>query len=336
MRGLGGELCTGCEAGAAAVEMTSFPLWVVVTRFLNLLLLSLLARSGIEVLSAFPKLYLNDHCPPGREVARFSKKTFSADSRKLWTSLDEEESWSPLVALPGRNNLGLGRHWHFLTVQFWVLTGLVYVVLLFTSGEWHRLVPDGFGIVPEAFAAVGTYLQGDLPTELPGLTYNAAQQLAYFLVVFLLAPLQIATGAAMSPAVIARFPRYTRLFGGRQAARTLHFIGLCACGVRLRPHPDGRNPRAGRRVSIDRARLFRGRPRAGGGDRSGGTDRGGRCERRGHALLPLATSEGSGADGNAHRSGRAGAGRSLEIAPAVPARGHLTVLPRQWLSAPRR
>jgi DMSO/TMAO reductase YedYZ molybdopterin-dependent catalytic subunit len=45
---------------------------------------------------------------------------------------------------------------------------------------------------------------------------------------FLLAPLQIATGAAMSPSIIARFPRYTRLFGGKQAARTLHFLGLCA------------------------------------------------------------------------------------------------------------
>lgn len=54
--------------------MPELPLWVAVTHFLNLLLLTLLARSGIEVLSALPKLYLSDHCPPGREVARFSKK----------------------------------------------------------------------------------------------------------------------------------------------------------------------------------------------------------------------------------------------------------------------
>jgi DMSO/TMAO reductase YedYZ molybdopterin-dependent catalytic subunit len=50
-------------------------------------------------------------------------------------------------------------------------------------------------------------------------------------VVFLLAPLMIATGAAMSPAVAARFPRYPRLFGGKQVARTLHFLGLCALAV---------------------------------------------------------------------------------------------------------
>jgi DMSO/TMAO reductase YedYZ molybdopterin-dependent catalytic subunit/thiosulfate reductase cytochrome b subunit len=204
------------------------PVWVPVTHFLNLLFLTLLARSGLEVLSALPKLYLSDHCPPGREVLRFSKKVFCADSRRPWTSLDEEESWSPVIALPGRKNLGLGRHWHFMTIQFWVLTGVVYVALLFASGDWDRLVPTSWSIVPDAFHAAATYLDGRLAEPKPGHAYNALQQLAYFAVVFLLAPLQIATGAAMSPAIIARFPRYPRLFGGRQAARTLHFLGLCA------------------------------------------------------------------------------------------------------------
>ena len=204
------------------------PVWVAATHFLNLLFLTLLARSGIEVLSALPKLYLSDHCPPGRELVRFSKKVFCADSREPWSSLDEEESWSPVIALPGRKNLGLARHWHFMTVQFWILTGLVYVALLFATGEWRRLVPTSWSIVPGAFHAAATYLNGHLAEPKPGHAYNALQQLAYFAVVFLLAPFQIATGAAMSPSIIARFPRYARLFGGKQAARTLHFLGLCA------------------------------------------------------------------------------------------------------------
>ena len=159
---------------------------------------------------------------------RFSKKVFCADSREPWSSLDEEESWSPVIALPGRKNLGLARHWHFMTVQFWILTGLVYVALLFATGEWRRLVPTSWSIVPGAFHAAATYLNGHLAEPKPGHAYNALQQLAYFAVVFLLAPFQIATGAAMSPSIIARFPRYARLFGGKQAARTLHFLGLCA------------------------------------------------------------------------------------------------------------
>jgi DMSO/TMAO reductase YedYZ molybdopterin-dependent catalytic subunit/thiosulfate reductase cytochrome b subunit len=205
-----------------------FPLWVVITHFLNVFFLLLLARSGLEVLSAFPKLYWNDDCPPGREWARFSKKMYGADSHRLWTSLDEEEAWNPVIALPGRKNLGLGRHWHFMTVQFWILTGAVYLALVFASGYWHYLIPTRWSLIPDAIKAVGTYLQFRLPKEIPGQPFEPAQKLTYFLVIFVLAPLQIATGAAMSPAVLARFPRYGKLFGGKQGARSLHFLGLCA------------------------------------------------------------------------------------------------------------
>ncbi len=205
-----------------------FPIWVIVTHFLNIFFLLLLARSGIEVLAAHPKLYWSDDCPPGRAWARFSKKVYTPDSRRLWTSHDEEESWSPVLALPGRRNLGLGRHWHFMTVQFWVLTGAVYVALVFATGYWRYLVPTSWSLFPDSVRAVGTYLQFKITDPLPGEPFNAAQKLSYFVVVFLLAPVQILTGAAMSPSVIARFPRYTRLFGGRQKARSLHFLGLVA------------------------------------------------------------------------------------------------------------
>lgn len=208
-----------------------FPWWVVVTHFLNIFFLLLLARSGLEVLSAFPKLYWNDDCPPGREWARFSKKAFGADSRRTWSSLDEEESWNPVVALPGRKNLGLGRHWHFMTVQFWILTGVVYVALVFATGYWRYLVPTDWSIVPDSVRAVGTYLQFQLPDKIPGEPFEPAQKLSYFLVIFVLAPFQIATGAAMSPSVLARFPWYGKLFGGKQGARSLHFLGLCGFAV---------------------------------------------------------------------------------------------------------
>ncbi|MEO9137466.1 MAG: oxidoreductase, partial [Jatrophihabitans sp.] len=123
---------------------TFFPWWVVITHFLNIFFMVLLFRSGLEVLSAFPKFYWHDDCPPGREWLRLSKKMYAADSRRPWSSLDEEESWSPLIALPGRKKLGLGRHWHFLSVQFWILTGVVYVAMVFASGYWHYLIPTSW------------------------------------------------------------------------------------------------------------------------------------------------------------------------------------------------
>ncbi len=208
-----------------------FPWWVVITHFLNIFFMALLFRSGFEVLSAFPKFYWHDDCPPGREWLRLSKKMYAADSRRPWSSLDEEESWSPVIALPGRKNLGLGRHWHFLGVQFWILTGVVYVAMVIISGYWHYLVPTGWSIIPDSIRSIGTYLQFQIPAKIPSEPFEPAQKLAYFLVIFVLSPLQIATGAAMSPSVLARFPWYGKLFGGKQGARSLHFLGLCAFGA---------------------------------------------------------------------------------------------------------
>ena len=205
-----------------------FPMWVVVSHFLNLFFMLLLFRSGAEVLSAFPKLYWHEDCPPGREWLRLSKVMHGADSRKPWSSLDEEESWSPVVALPGRKNLGLGRHWHFMSVQFWILTGLVYVVMVFVTGYWHYLVPTHWSIIPDSIRSIGTYLHFELPAKIPGEPFEPAQKLAYFIVIFIMAPLQIASGAAMSPSVIGRFPWYGKLFGGRQGARSIHFVMMCA------------------------------------------------------------------------------------------------------------
>src|SRR5690242_6081640 len=170
-----------------------------------------MARSGLEVLSAFPKLYWREDCRPGREWLRLSAKEAGVDARRLSSSQQEEESWSPVLAMPGRKNLGLGRHWHFLGAPFWVLTGLVYVVMVFASGYWQYLVPTHWSIVPDSIRAVGTYLHFQIPGTIPGQPFEPAQKLAYFVIVFLLSPFQIATGMAMSPSILARFPRYGRL-----------------------------------------------------------------------------------------------------------------------------
>src|SRR5579871_2493655 len=106
-----------------------FPVWIRATHILNVLFLSLLIRSGIEILSAHPKLYWHDDCRPGSEWLSFTRKRMPADA--LWTSRDEETACSSWIALPGRRNLGLGRHWHFLSLGAWVLTGLLYIACLF-------------------------------------------------------------------------------------------------------------------------------------------------------------------------------------------------------------
>ena len=144
----------------------------------------------------------------------------------LHTADDDEVSFSSWMALPGGKHLDLGRHWHFLSVVGWVVTGIVYVVMLLVTAEWRRLVPISWHVVPAAWRVLLSYLSFHIG-ETPG-TYNPLQRLTYAAVVFLLAPLSIATGVAMSPAVSARCPWYIRLFHGRQGARSVHF--LCLCG----------------------------------------------------------------------------------------------------------
>ncbi|MGI8553935.1 MAG: molybdopterin-dependent oxidoreductase [Dehalococcoidia bacterium] len=207
-----------------AVVQLGFPAWLRATHILNVLFLTLLMRSGIEILSSHPRFYWNDACRPGSEWLKFTRK--SRTPGEVWTGRDEEVPFSSWIALPGHRNLGLGRHWHFFSVAAWILTGLVYVILLFTVDEWRRLIPTTAAVFPHAWEDLRTYLTFHLP--LAGNPYNALQQLTYAAVIFLLSPFSVATGAAMSPAIAARFPRYTRVFGGRQAARSLHFLSLLA------------------------------------------------------------------------------------------------------------
>jgi len=201
--------------------------WVGISHYLNLLFVGFLVRSGLQILSAHPKLYWNDGCVPGSEWLKFTRKRMPAD--RLWTATDEEDPFSPWLALPGGRNLGIGRQWHFFCVVFWILNGLVYVALLFGTNEWRRLVPTSWSIVPDAARTAWIYLHLRLPPA--GNPYNPLQQLTYAGVVFLLGPILIATGAAMSPAVAARFPWYLRIFGGRQPARSIHFLGLVAISL---------------------------------------------------------------------------------------------------------
>ncbi len=200
----------------------SFPMWLRASHFLTIVFISLLIRSGLEIFSASPRLFMNDDCRPGSEWLTLSRRRLPEEG--LWTSTDMEEEWSSWVALPGGSRLGLGRHWHFLAVMGWIVTGAVYIGMLFISSEWHRLIPTSLAIFPQAARDLWTYLTLHVPAE--GTGYNALQQLTYFGIVFIVSPLQIATGAAMSPAIDARFPRFVRLFGGRQRARSLHFVLL--------------------------------------------------------------------------------------------------------------
>jgi DMSO/TMAO reductase YedYZ molybdopterin-dependent catalytic subunit len=122
-------------------------------------------------------------------------------------------------------------------VLFWVGNGAVFVVLLFATDQWKRLVPNSWQIVPDAWAVFVHYATFHLPPEPNGFCqYNALQQLAYFGVVFVLAPVAMLTGLSMSPALTNRFKWYPKLPGNRQIGRSLHFLVMCAFVIFLVGH----------------------------------------------------------------------------------------------------
>ncbi|MCZ2075701.1 MAG: cytochrome b/b6 domain-containing protein [Bryobacterales bacterium] len=107
--------------------------------------------------------------------------------------------------------------------------GVIFVVLLLATGHWRRLVPDSWQVIPDAWAVFVHYATFHLPPEPNSFYhYNPLQQLTYFGVVFILAPLAMLTGPSMSPAFTNRFRWYPRLPGNRQIGRSLHFLVMCA------------------------------------------------------------------------------------------------------------
>ena len=202
------------------------PLVIIITHFINLFCILLLIRSGLHILADHPLLYWTDHTRRDNYWLKFGKKKMPAD--KLWTAHDEAEHighW----ALPGgaHKEFGMARNWHFAAAILWIVTGLVYWVYLFTTGSWRRLIPTSWSVFPDALHDFIGYITLHIPPESAFHPYDALQQLAYSGVVFVLAPLMVLTALAMSPAFTNHFPRYVLLFGGRrQAARSMHFIGM--------------------------------------------------------------------------------------------------------------
>jgi methionine sulfoxide reductase catalytic subunit len=209
-------------------DPVGFPAWVNITHWINVFFLTLIIRSGLSVLVDHPRLYWNNGCTPGTEWIRFTP--LKVPDEKVWTAKEDARYISPILGLPGyKHTIGIARVWHFLSVPFFLLNGAVFITLLFCTNQWKRLVPVSWKIVPDAWNVFVHYATFNMPVEPNGFyQYNAIQQLSYFGVVFILGPLAMLTGLAMSPAIENRFHWYPRLFGNRQGARSIHFLVMIA------------------------------------------------------------------------------------------------------------
>ena len=126
--------------------------------------------------------------------------------------------------LPDQN--GWSRYLHFQSAWVVVFTGLLYVIFSFFSGHLRKdLLPDGADRSWPAFSSsIANHLRFRRPGEEEAWSYNLLQRLTYLCVIFVLFPLIIWTGLAMSPAFASVFPSAVSVLGGQQSARTIHFF----------------------------------------------------------------------------------------------------------------
>jgi len=207
-----------------ASDPKGFPWWLCLSHWVNFFFLALIIRSGLSILADHARLYWKTGCSPGSEWIRFTPVKIPDD--KVWTAKEDARYISPVIGLPGyRHSIGIARSWHFITVPFFLLNGAVFLFMLFFTNQWKRLVPISWSIFPESWNVFVHYATLHMPVELNGFYhFNALQQLAYFGVVFIGAPLAMLTGMAMSPAIENRFHWFPKLFGNRQGARSIHFL----------------------------------------------------------------------------------------------------------------
>jgi len=181
------------------------PVWVRATHWINVAAVVVLIMSGLNILLAHPHLYWG------------IRSTF-ADP---WVSIPPLPNW---LLIPQGRNLAEARNYHFLFAWIFVLNGLAYLAWGFASRRFGRRLwpsgPDlrGFG------DSVAEHARFRFPTDDHARTYNVIQKLTYVAMVLVVLPMMLVTGLSMSPAFNAVGGVLLEILGGRQSARTLHFI----------------------------------------------------------------------------------------------------------------
>lgn len=143
---------------------------------------------------------------------------------------DPADAWAKVIRFPGwatlptRYNLAAARDWHNTAAWVFALALLMIWVAMLANAHFRRDLATTRGDWrPSAWrgAITGHFRRDRDHARAP---YNALQKLAYGAMFGLLLPLMVATGLAMSPGFEPAAPWLVDLLGGRQTARSIHFI----------------------------------------------------------------------------------------------------------------
>jgi len=241
------------QAGAPAVRKTRsgreliyrHTLFVRLTHWINVLCIALLLMSGLQIFNAHPMLHWGikggDTDPAVLSIYGEEQLDGSAIG---WTKIGGQafnttgvlgvfrdrdgflsgRAFPWWITIPSYQSLAEGRRWHFFFAWLFALNGLAYLIYGFAARHFQRdLAPTRLDL-RNIGRSLLDHLRFRHPRGEAAKRYNVLQKLAYMTVIFVLLPLMIFSGLTMSPGVDSVAPWLLALFGGRQLARTVHFI----------------------------------------------------------------------------------------------------------------
>jgi thiosulfate reductase cytochrome b subunit len=169
--------------------------------------------SGLQIFNAHPALYWGHSSYTGEPP---------------WFAIERFPSWA---TLPDGQWLAMGRRWHFFFAWVLVINGALYVAYSIFSRHLSRDLTPTRSDWRSIGRSIVDHLRLRHPTGAAARRYNVLQKLVYLLVIFVLLPFIVLMGLAMSPSVNSLWPGWVDVFGGRQSARTLHFLAAVALVV---------------------------------------------------------------------------------------------------------
>ena len=215
-----------------------------ITHWLNVLAISLLLMSGLQIFNAHPALYWGAKSTFADPWVSMTRQDVAGEPRgvtkvgdlKFDTTgvlglsgepgMQETRGFPSWATIPSYRSLTDGRHWHFFFAWLFVINGFVYLAWGLIGGHLRRdLLPTGAQLKPRHILhEIITHAQLKFPKGDEARAYNVIQKFTYLAVILVLLPAMVATGLSMSPGFNAAAPWLIDVFGGRQSARTIHFI----------------------------------------------------------------------------------------------------------------
>lgn len=194
--------------------------------WLNALTVFVMLMSGMMIFNAHPRLYWGE---------------YGANPDRAWLELASTRAapaFPGWATIPTSYNLAGARGWHFLFAWLLVVPGLLYGLWSLRNRHIQRdLVPRREELSwRHIWQDIKDHARLRFPTGPSALDYNILQKASYLGILFLLLPLVVLTGLTMSPGMDSAWPWLLDLFGGRQSARSLHFIAAALIAAFILVH----------------------------------------------------------------------------------------------------